>query len=138
MGGSALTMALAQEAEPGEHLCECWLAHERLRVSEARSINRGEILTARMDTAAEVAEVAAAEAVAAEAAAAVEAVAAVEAAAAAGAAAKAAADALGARKALASSCRKSLAAARTAWPRTSGVIGKSTSEWKRESSVLYA
>jgi hypothetical protein len=48
-------------------------------VSEARSINRAEILTARTDTAAEVAEVAAAEAAAAEAAAAVEAVAAAEA-----------------------------------------------------------
>jgi hypothetical protein len=51
-------------------------------------------------------------------AAAAEAAAAVEAVAAAGAATKAAADALGARKALAPSCRKSLAAARTAWPRT--------------------
>jgi hypothetical protein len=51
-------------------------------VSEARSINRAEILTARTDAAAEVAEVAAAEAAAAEAAAAVEAVAAAEAAAA--------------------------------------------------------
>jgi hypothetical protein len=56
-------------------LRKCWLAHERLRVSEARSISRAEILTARTDTAAEVAEVAAAEAAAAEAAAAVEAVA---------------------------------------------------------------
>jgi hypothetical protein len=88
-------------------LRECWLAHERLRVSEARSINRVEILTARTDTAAEVADVAAAEAAAAEAAAAVEAVAAAEAsaavdsAAAAGSAAKAAADALGARAVLA-------------------------------------
>jgi hypothetical protein len=63
-------------------------------VSESRSISRAEILTARADTAAEVAEVAAAEAAAAE-------VAAAEAAAAAGAAAKAAADALGARTALA-------------------------------------
>jgi hypothetical protein len=35
-GGGALTMALAQEAEPGDPLRECWLAHERLRVSEAR------------------------------------------------------------------------------------------------------
>jgi hypothetical protein len=100
-GGGALTMALAQEAEPGDHLRECWLAHERLRVSEARSINRAEIPTARTDAAAEVAEVAAAEAAAAEAAAAVEAVAAAEAAAAAGAAAKAAVDVLGARTALA-------------------------------------
>jgi hypothetical protein len=33
-------MALAQETEPGDLLRECWLAHERLRVSEARSINR--------------------------------------------------------------------------------------------------
>jgi hypothetical protein len=101
MGGKALTMALAQEAEPGDHLRECWLAHERLRVSEARSIICAEILTARTDAAAEVAEVAAAEAAAAESAAAVEAVAAAEAAAATGAAAKAAADALGARTALA-------------------------------------
>ena len=38
LGGGALAMALAQEAEPGDHLRECWLAHERLRVSEARSI----------------------------------------------------------------------------------------------------
>jgi hypothetical protein len=101
MSGGALTMALAQEAEPGDHLRECWLAHERLRVSEACSINRAGILTARTDAAAEVAEVAAAEAAAAEASAAVEAVAAAEASAAAGAAAKAAADALGARTALA-------------------------------------
>jgi hypothetical protein len=36
-------MALAQEAEPGDLLRECWLAHERLRVSEARSINCAEI-----------------------------------------------------------------------------------------------
>jgi len=70
-------------------------------VSEARSISRAEILTARTDTSAEVAEVTAAEAAAAEAAAAVEAVAAAEAAATAGAAAKAAADAQGARTALA-------------------------------------
>ena len=34
--GGALTMALAQEAEPGDLLRECWLAHKRLRVSEAR------------------------------------------------------------------------------------------------------
>jgi hypothetical protein len=100
MGGGALTMALAQEAEPGDHLRECWLAHERLRVSEARMNNRAEILTARTDAAAEVAEVAAEEAAAAKAAASVEAVAAAEAAAAAGAAAKAAADALVARTAL--------------------------------------
>jgi hypothetical protein len=64
-------------------------------VSEARSINRAEILTVHTDASAEVAEVAAAEAAAAEAAAAVEAIAAaeasaaVESAAAAGAAAKA-------------------------------------------------
>jgi hypothetical protein len=101
MGGGALIMALAQEAEPGDLFRKCWLAYGRLRVSEARSINRAEILTARTDTAAEVAEVTAAEAAAAEAAAAVEAVAAAEAAAAvnsaaaAGAAAKAAAYALG-------------------------------------------
>jgi hypothetical protein len=36
MGGGALTMALAQEAEQRGPLRECWLAHERLRVSEAR------------------------------------------------------------------------------------------------------
>ena len=70
-------------------------------MSEARSINRAEILTARTDVAAEVAEVTAAEAAAAEAAAAVEAVAAAEAAAAAGGATRAAAEALGARTALA-------------------------------------
>jgi hypothetical protein len=35
LGGGALTMALAQETEPGDSLRECWLAHERLRVSEA-------------------------------------------------------------------------------------------------------
>jgi hypothetical protein len=87
-------------------LRECWLAHERLSLPEARSINRAEILTARTDAAAEVAEVAAAEAAAAEAAAAVEAVAASEDAAAAGAAAKAAADALGARTALTSELPK--------------------------------
>jgi len=96
MGGGAFTMALAQEAEHREHLRVCWLARERLRVSEARS-----------DVTAEVAEVSAAEAAAADAAAAVEGVAAVEAAAtiesaaAAGAAAKAAADAPGAEAALA-------------------------------------
>jgi hypothetical protein len=107
MGGDALTMALAQEAEPGGHLRKCWLAHERLRLLEARSINRAEILTARTDTSAEVAEVAAADiafaedAAAAEAAAAVEAVVAVESAAAAGGAAKAATDAPGAEAALA-------------------------------------
>jgi hypothetical protein len=43
MDGGTLTIALAQEAEPGGHLRECWLAHERLSVSEARSINRAEI-----------------------------------------------------------------------------------------------
>ena len=66
LGGGALTMAIAQEAEPGDHLRKCYLAHERLRVSEARSINRAEILTARTDTGAEAAEVAAAEAAFAE------------------------------------------------------------------------
>jgi hypothetical protein len=95
LGGGALTMALAQEVEPGDHFRECWLARERLRVSEARSINLAEILTARTDVSAEAAEVAAAKAAVAEAAAAV------EAAAAAGGAAKVAADALGARAALA-------------------------------------
>jgi hypothetical protein len=44
MDGGALTMALAQEAEPGDPFRECWLAHERLRVSGARSMNRAEIL----------------------------------------------------------------------------------------------
>jgi hypothetical protein len=38
LGGGALTIALAQEAEPGDHLRGCWLAHGRLRVSETRSI----------------------------------------------------------------------------------------------------
>jgi hypothetical protein len=51
-GGGALTMALAQEAEPGDPFRECWIAHERIRVSEARSINRAEILTTRTDAAA--------------------------------------------------------------------------------------
>jgi hypothetical protein len=102
MGGGALTMALAQEAEPGDPLRKYWLVHERFRASEARWINHAEISTARTDAAAEVAEVAAAKAAAAEAAAAVEAVAAaeaaaaVESAAAAGGAAKAAAVAPGA------------------------------------------
>jgi hypothetical protein len=82
MGGGALTMALAQEAEPGDPLRKYWLVHERFRASEARWINHAEISTARTDAAAEVAEVAAAKAAAAEAAAAVEAVAAAEAAAA--------------------------------------------------------
>ena len=112
LGSGALTMALAQEAEPGDPLRECWLALERLRVSETRSISYKEILMACTDAAAEAAavsaaEAAAAEAAAAEAAAAVEAVAAaeaaaaVESAAAAGGAAKAAADAPGAEAALA-------------------------------------
>jgi hypothetical protein len=101
-------MALAQEAEPSDPLRDCWLAHERLRVSEARSINRAEILTARTDAVAEAAEVTAAEAAAAEAAAAVEAAAASEAAAAAGAAAKATAGAFGARAALALELPKEL------------------------------
>jgi hypothetical protein len=64
LGSDALTMALAQAAEPGDPFRECWLAHERLRASEARSINRAEILTARIGAAAEAAEVAAAEAAA--------------------------------------------------------------------------
>ena len=33
LGGGALTMALAQEVEHGDPLRECWLAHERPRVS---------------------------------------------------------------------------------------------------------
>ena len=82
-------------------MCECWLTHEQLRVSEARSINRAEILTSRADAAAEAAEADAAEVPATEAAAAVEVAAAAEADAAAGAAAKAAADAPGAQAALA-------------------------------------
>jgi hypothetical protein len=28
-GGNALTMAIAQEAKPGDHSRMCWLAHER-------------------------------------------------------------------------------------------------------------
>jgi hypothetical protein len=59
-------MALAQDTEPVDPFRECCLAHERLRVSETRSINRAEILTARTDAAAEAAEVFAAEAAAAE------------------------------------------------------------------------
>ena len=43
--GDALTVAIAQEAEPGNHMRKCYLAHERLRVSEARSINRAETLS---------------------------------------------------------------------------------------------
>jgi hypothetical protein len=70
LSGGALAKALAQEAEPGNPLRECWLAYKLLRVSESRSINRAEILAARADAAAEVAEAAAAEAAAAEAAAA--------------------------------------------------------------------
>jgi hypothetical protein len=77
-------------------------------LSEARSINLPEILTARTDVAAEAAEVAAAEAAFAEDAAAAEAAATVEATAAAGGAAKAAADALGARAALAAELPKEL------------------------------
>jgi hypothetical protein len=100
LGGGSLAVAIAQEAEPGDPLRKCYLAHELLRVLEARSISRAENSTARTDSAAEVAEVAAAEAAAAEAAAAeaaaAEAAAAVEAA----AAAKAAADAPGAEAAL--------------------------------------
>jgi hypothetical protein len=100
MGGGALTMALAQEVEPCDPMRECWLARERFRVSEARSIKLPEVLTARTDVAAEAAEVAAAEAAFAED------DAAAEAAAAAGAAAKANADALGARAALAAELPK--------------------------------
>jgi hypothetical protein len=62
----ALTMALAEAAAPEDSLRECWLARERLRVSEGRSIGRAKILTARTDAAAEAAKVAAAEAAAAE------------------------------------------------------------------------
>ena len=74
-------------------------------MSEARSINHAEILSARTDAAEKAAKVSAAEASAAEAAAA-EAAAAVEASAAAETAAKAAADALGARAALAAELPK--------------------------------
>jgi hypothetical protein len=59
----AKRLALAQEAEPGDPLRKCWLAYEWTRVPEARSINLAEILTARTDVAAEAVEVAAAEAV---------------------------------------------------------------------------
>jgi hypothetical protein len=44
IGGGALTMALAEQAERGDPLRECWLARERLRLSEARSINHAEIV----------------------------------------------------------------------------------------------
>jgi hypothetical protein len=64
-------MALAQEAEPGDPLRECWLVQERLRCREARFVNRAENLTARTDAVAEAAEVTAVEAAAAEAATAV-------------------------------------------------------------------
>jgi hypothetical protein len=91
LGGGALTMALAQEAEPGDPLRKCMLARERLRVSEAHSMYRAEILTAHTGTSAEAAEAsaeaaeaAAAEAAAAKAAAAVNAAVAAETAAAAG------------------------------------------------------
>jgi hypothetical protein len=41
LGGGALTIALAQEAEPGAPLRECWVAHERLRCRRpAQSIAR--------------------------------------------------------------------------------------------------
>jgi hypothetical protein len=100
LGSGALTMTLAQEAEPGDPLRECWLALERLRVSETRSISYKEILMACTDAAAEAAAVSAAEAAAAEAAAA-EAAAAVEASAAAGTAAEAAANSPGAQATLA-------------------------------------
>jgi hypothetical protein len=104
LGGGALTMALAQEAEPGGPLARV-LARTRAapRVGGPLDQPRGNLdgPRGRTDAAAEVAEVTAAEAAAAEAAAAVEAAVSAEAAAAAGAAAKAAADALGARTALA-------------------------------------
>jgi hypothetical protein len=66
VGGGALTMALAQEAKPVGPLRGCWLAHKRLLVSEARSINCAEILTARADAAAEAVEITAAEVATAE------------------------------------------------------------------------
>jgi SWI/SNF-related matrix-associated actin-dependent regulator 1 of chromatin subfamily A len=105
-GGGALTMALAQEAEPGDPLRDCWLARKRLRASETLSISRAEFLTARTDAATEAAEAIAAEAAAAEATAAVEADAAAETTAVAGAAAKAAADEPGAQAALAPKLQK--------------------------------
>jgi hypothetical protein len=41
LGSGAFTMALAQEAEPGDPFRECWLVHERLRVLRpARSTAR--------------------------------------------------------------------------------------------------
>jgi hypothetical protein len=70
LGGGVLTMALAKAAAPGDPLRECWLARERLRMSEGRSIDRAEILTARTDAAAEAALFSAAEPAAAGAAAA--------------------------------------------------------------------
>ena len=42
LGGGALTMALDQEAEPGDPLRESWLAHGRIRLSETCSVNRAD------------------------------------------------------------------------------------------------
>jgi hypothetical protein len=126
LGGGALTMALAQEAEPGDPLRKCMLARERLRVSEAHSMYRAEILTAHTGTSAEAAEAsaeaaeaAAAEAAAAKAAAAVNAAVAAETAAAAGGGAPRNLPPmrLVRERPWRPSCRKSLAAARAAWQR---------------------
>jgi hypothetical protein len=73
LGGGALTMALAQEVEPGGCLARVLARTRAAPVSEARSTNRADILTARTGAAAEAAENSAAEAAAAEASAAVEA-----------------------------------------------------------------
>jgi hypothetical protein len=42
-GGGAFTMALAQEAEPGDLLRECWLAHGRPRVRNPLDQSRGNL-----------------------------------------------------------------------------------------------
>ena len=97
LDGGALTMALAQEAEPGGPLRECWLAHEHLGARTNAAAEAAEVTAA---------ETAAAEAAAAEASAALGASAAAEAAAAAGAAAKAATNAFDTRAALKSELLK--------------------------------
>jgi hypothetical protein len=128
LGGGALAVAIAQEAEAEDPLRKCYLAHELIRVSEARSINRAEILTARTDAAAEVAEVAAAEAAAAEAAAA-EAAAAAESAAA--VEAVAAAEAAAAVEAATAAGGRRESRRRCAW-RGSGFIARAAERaWRR-------
>jgi hypothetical protein len=119
LGGGALTLALAQEAEPGETLRECWLTHERLRVSEARSINRAEIPTARTDAAADAAEVTTAEAAAAETAAVVKFPPPSKPLPQRGPPRKPPSMRLARERPWRPSCRKRLAAARTVWRRTS-------------------